>query len=140
MPSGTRAHPVRRSQRLRNNRLLGPGRGIDNPSAVASVMLAGAGEHALDLDAASSLRQEVLSSIANNQHLANFSLALYNMKIAQGGRSGIALARKQWLSVQRALKRDRQRLKNIDGITPRINNAINSVVVEVARHSAAFPN
>ena len=131
---------MRRSQRLRNNRILGPGRGIDNPRAVASVMLARAGEHAQTLDDVSAHRQTFLSAVLQNQSLADQSLAMYNMKRLQGNGSGAALAKKQLKKFLDRRKRAARYVQEFDSLAPAVNLALNSVVVEVARHSAAFGN
>lgn len=131
---------MRRSQRLRNKRLLGPGRGIDNSSAVASVMLARAGEHAHLLGDVASSRQDMRNEMIQNRSLADHSNAMYNLYLSQGNVSGAALAKKQRTKFVRRAALASRYMKGFDERAPQVTLRLNSVMEEVARHSAAFPN
>ena len=138
MPSGTRAQPVRRSQRLRNKRLLGPGRGIDNPSAVASVLLTRAGEHAELIDNVASLRQILVTQLVQNRSLADQELASYNIYSLQGNTPHASLSKKHWKRFVKRQAEAARKLKQLDRLSPELSLALNSVMVEVTRQSVAF--
>ena len=75
-----------------------------------------------------------------NRSLADQSNAMYNLYLSQGDVSGAALAKKQRTKFVRRAALFSRYMKGFDERAPQVNLRLNSVMEEVARHSAAFRN
>lgn len=144
MPSSKlREQPVRRSQRVRKKRLLGPGKGIDNPSAVVAVLLARAGQQQQLYDDQLEREQYPLYLESYHNRLQEDKWAKKANLDALAGRYASAQnALVEWephhLRRGEIIRELRElRLGNSPTLS-KLSQARNSVLEEVVRHSEAF--
>lgn len=126
--------PPKKKQR----KLLGAGKGVQNPRAVASVMAVRAGEHAQDLSDA--LERKRASNIAVLQSQSHYDVAsaMYGLQLSRGNISGAEVAKAQMQTFRRQKADARKMARQMSWLAPDIQSSVNSVVVELSKHCLMY--